>query len=261
MKLLSRSLGMMFVMALAGASAVMAHEIWTTAENPVEGKPMVVIVGYGEGYPTPSDIDHDKLHIFNPLKVVDSKGHALPLKAGDKNYKAVTEQAVGKGSYMVLSGYKPTYWTKGPDGSVLKQKNEVPGAISCGRYAREAKGVVNIGGAADDFVTKPVGTKLEIVPLVNPGKVKAGQDFPLQVLYDGKPLAKAKIEGLIAGNKYIEEGNLDYVGETDKDGKFIFVPSKDGQWILMVEFKQPYHDKAVCDLESVDASLTFNIVH
>lgn len=259
MKELGKSLFLMVIFALSGVTTAMAHEIWVTAENPVEGKPLTAILGYGEDFPKPEPIAADKLHIFNPLKVMDSNGHDLTLKVSDKkNYQAVTEKAIEKGTYIILGGYKPTFWSYVPGGSVMKPKNEVPGATKCERYSRSAKGIVNIGGAADAFVTKPIGTKLEIVPLVNPAEVKAGQDFPIQVLHNGKPFARAKVEGIIAGHKH-NEGDADFTGLTDENGKLTVTSLKGGLWLLIVETKERYPDQSVCDDEAGDATLSFLI--
>jgi uncharacterized GH25 family protein len=241
------------------ASQASAHEIWATAENPAAGQPLVAVLGYGHHFPEGEDIAPERLPIFFPIDVVNSKGDKLPVKPGDKNYKVVTESPVENGTYLVVSGYKPTYWSSTPAGSQMKPKNETPGATSCERYYRFAKGVVNIGGAVDDYVTKPIGTKLEIVPQVNPGTVKAGGDLPLTVLYENKPLKGAEIKGTYEGNKYGDEGNRDFYAKTDNEGKFIFSPIKAGLWTLAVEVREPYPDKAVCDDEAGDATLTFLI--
>lgn len=259
MKLLAKSLCLTVIMGFSGLAAAMAHEIWATAENPAEGQPLVVILGYGDDFPQGEEIAPDRLPIFNPLKVVDAKGAELALKPGDANFKAVTKQPVKKGTYLVLADYRPTYWSERPEGSVMKPKNEVPGATACGRYSRAAKGIVNIGGVLDDFVTKPIGAKLEIVPLLNPGQIKAGQNLPLQVLYNSKPLPSAQITGIRGGNKYVDEGNRDFFAETDKDGKIIMAPLTGGDWTLAVSVKEEYPNKSVCDNESNDASLTFFI--
>jgi uncharacterized GH25 family protein len=241
------------------SSVALAHEIWATADNPTAGQPLVAILGYGHNFPEGEVIAEERLPIFFPLEVVNAKGEKLALTPGDTNFKAVTTAPVENGTFLILTGYKPTYWSYTPEGSVMKPKNEATGATSCEQYSRSAKGVVNIGGVAEDFVTKPVGTKLEIVPLVNPG-VKVGQDIPFQVLYDGKPLPKADVKGTLAGNKHQESGNRDFLAVTDGEGKFTMAPIKSGLWTLVVEVRNEYPDKAVCDEVAGDATLTFNVL-
>ena len=246
-------------LTLLGGTPALAHEIWATADNPQAGQPLVAVLGYGHHFPEGEEIAAERLPIFYPLEVVTAAGEKLAMRPGDKNYLAVTEKPVENGTYLVLTGYKPTYWSFTPEGSVMLPKTEAKGATSCERYSRAAKGVINIGGAADAFVTKPVGTKLEIVPGANPGAVKVGGDLPLTVLYDGQPLKSAAIKGTVEGNKYMEEGNRDFYAVTDNDGKAIFSPVKAGLWTLAVEIRADYPDKAVCDEEAGDATLTFTI--
>jgi uncharacterized GH25 family protein len=251
----------MAVLAFVLAPQASAHEIWANAENPTAGQPLVAILGYGHDFPNGEEIAAERLPIFFPLEVIDAQGNKLALKAGDKNYISITEEPVKEGTYLLTTGYKPTYWSYTPEGSAMKAKNETPGATSCEQYSRSAKGIVNIGAATDDFVTKPIGNKLEIVPLVNPGTVKVGGDLPLQVLSDGKPLPKADVKGTLAGNKHQEAGNRDFLATTDGEGKITMSPLKEGLWTLVVETKSDYPDKAVCDVIAGDATLTFNIAN
>ena len=236
-----------------------AHEIWAMAENPEAVKPLVGFLGYGHHFPEGEDIAADRLSIFYPVEIINSKGEKLPTKPGDTNYKVVTEAPVEAGTYLVTAGYKPTFWSSGPAGSVMKAKNEAPGTTSCESWARYAKGVVNIGGAVDDFVTKPLGTRLELVPLVNPGTVKVDGDLVVQALYEGQPLEGAEVKGTVAGNRYAEGSNRDFYAKTDSDGKFTFQPTKAGLWTFVVESYHPYADTSVCDQDALDATLTVTI--
>jgi uncharacterized GH25 family protein len=256
-----KSIFFMAVLSFVVVPQAKAHDIWAMAENPAVNKPLVAILGYGHDFPKGEEIAADRVSIFNPLEVVDSQGNKLAMKPGAKNFIAVTEKPVPEGSYLVLTGYKPTFWSSTPQGSVMKSKKEAPGATSCERYSRSAKGVVNVGAAADDFVTKPVGFQLEIVPLVNPGKVKVGGDLPLQVLRDGKPLARAEIKGALAGNKHQGAGNRDFYAITDRDGKATMSPIKEGFWNLSVEVRSGFADTSVCDEEAGDSTLSFVIAN
>lgn len=258
MKMVSRIFALSALLVLLCAPASQAHEIWAWAENPRVGQPLTAILGYGHDFPNGEEIDADRLPIFFPIRVMTSDGEWV-MKPGAKNYEAITEKSLTRGTYMILTGYKPTFWTKGPEGSVMKPKNEVPGAITCERYSRAAKGIINIDGAADDFVTKPVGTKLELVPLVNPGALKAGQPFPIKVLKDGKPVPAAAVKATFAGYPYYEEGNRAFFGVTNKDGVVKVVPTKGGIWTAAVEIKKGFHDLTICDNEAGDATLTFFI--
>jgi uncharacterized GH25 family protein len=258
-KHLFQALSLLAVLTFIVAPQASAHEIWATAENPEAGKPLTAILGYGHDFPNGEEIAAERVSIFNPMEVLNSKGEKLALKAGDKNFISITEAPVEEGTYLLVTGYMPTFWSYTPEGSVMKPKNEAAGATSCERYTRTAKGIINIGAAADDFVTKPLGKQLEIVPLVNPGTVKVGGDLPMQVLKDGQPLPKAEVKGTIAGNKHQEAGNRDFWTTTDGEGKFTFSPIKDGLWTVMVDVQSDFPDKTVCDVEAGDSTLTFYI--
>jgi uncharacterized GH25 family protein len=258
-KHLFQTLCLLATLAFIAAPQASAHEIWANAQNPAAGQPLVAILGYGHDFPNGEEIAAERVPIFYPMEVLNSKGEKLPLKAGDKNYISITEAPVQDGTYLLVTGYKPTFWSYTPEGSVMKAKNETPGATSCERYSRTAKGIVNIGGAVEDFVTKPIGKQLEIVPLVNPGAVKVGGDLPMQVLKDGKPLPKVEIKGTLEGNKHQEAGNRDFWTKTDDQGKFTLNPIKEGLWTVMVDVQSDFPDKAVCDVEAGDSTLTFYI--
>lgn len=62
-------------------------------------------------------------------------------------------------------------------------------------YAKYAKTLLRVGkrrkGAT--LYSKPLGHRLEIVPEADPFSLKAGGEFPVRLLFDGKPLALARL--------------------------------------------------------------------
>lgn len=62
-------------------------------------------------------------------------------------------------------------------------------------YAKYAKTLLRVGkgrkGAT--LFSKPLGHRLEIVPEADPFSLKAGGEFPVRLLFDGKPLALARL--------------------------------------------------------------------
>jgi uncharacterized GH25 family protein len=249
----------MAALAILVAPRAQAHDLWATAENPTAGQPVVSILGYGHDFPEGEEIAADRLSIFYPLEVTNAQGQKLALKPGDKNYIFVTEEPVKEGTYLLTTGYKPTFWSYSPEGSFMKSKKDTPNATSCEQWTRWAKGVVNVGNASDDFVTKPIGNSLEFVPSTNPAKIKVGEDLTIQLLRDGKPLPKTEITGILAGNKHHEDGNRDFYATTNGEGKITFSPIKEGLWTLIAIAHKDFADKAVCDDDAVDASLTFTV--
>ena len=65
-------------------------------------------------------------------------------------------------------------------------------------YSRRCKALIDVGGGAggkpNPAITRPVGFTLEIVPAISPYALKPGQLLPVQVLYQGRPLAGALVK-------------------------------------------------------------------
>jgi hypothetical protein len=66
-------------------------------------------------------------------------------------------------------------------------------------YSKYAKTIVHGGGnGASDFVTRPVGLTVEIVPEIDPARLAAGDSLPVRVLYESKPLPQLAVESMCA---------------------------------------------------------------
>jgi uncharacterized GH25 family protein len=87
-----------------------------------------------------------------------------------------------------ISGHRlGVVWSQTPDGWQAGGADEHPDAIASTRYEKFAKLLVGGEGAAE-FVTKPLGDALEIVPLSDPRDTKVGDDAEFQILLNGHPL-------------------------------------------------------------------------
>jgi uncharacterized GH25 family protein len=94
-------------------------------------------------------------------------------------------------------------------------------------YRKHSKTFVRVGDAsADTSWREPVGMFLEIVPEKDPTTLKAGDEFAVHVLKDGKPLADFSLGIIAAGDA---KGSIK---KTDHMGKVSFLLSKDGCWLL-----------------------------
>jgi len=248
-----------FLVLIVGQPA-WAHDYWLNTHNESPGQNLVVEIGYGHGFPGTEPIPEKRTNLFDQPILIGKDG-PVPLKKGDRsNNDYVTEQPVAGGTYIAADTYKPTFWSKDKDGKWdMKNKKEMPDVELCERSTRFAKRIVNIGGASDDFVTKPIGHVLEIVPLkANTSEIKAGEYFPFQVLFQGKPRKGVKISGLPADFHHHEEAKA-FTIVTDKDGKFDFKALKSGPWLLKAIYEPPFEDLEICDLDYHDAFLAFDI--
>lgn len=229
-----------------------AHDLWITTPGATPGQNMIILVGYGHAFPQSGTLEAEAIvppSIAGPGGVIQSK----PMAA--MKYESI--KPLAKGSYVVSAGRKAQWYSKTPEGYVNKPKDQVPGALRCVRTVKYGKAIVNVGGALGD-VSKPVGTPLEIVPLANPGTVAVGGELPVQVLMNGKPLAKAEVMATFAG--FTPEGKaMAFYAKADKEGMVKVKLWHPGLWLVRAYHKEPFKDQAKCDNFGQTAVLTFVI--
>jgi uncharacterized GH25 family protein len=122
-------------------------------------------------------------------------------------------------------------------------------------YSRRCKALIEVGagGKPNPAITRPVGFTLEIVPAISPYALKPGQMLPVQVLYQGRPLAGA----------LVKLTNLEFdvrpvsMHLTDASGHAQFEIPRTGDWLLNVIWTRPIRDNPNADFETTFSSLTF----
>lgn len=253
--------GLLILAAIAlfvfsGVSPVAAHDFWLNVSSPQTGK-IVAEIGYGHDFPKPEPIASDRLHIFESPRLL-TPDRVIEFKPKGENYAYEGNGTLQKGSYIGTGLYRPTFWSKGPGG--WKQQNFIdrPDATYAKQTTMYTKTIVTVGGyAGDDFITRPVGHRLEIVPLVDPATVRAGEILPLQVLFDGKPLKTVAVAGTFGG--FSKKDYKAFFGKTDLEGKIDFVPLRSGAWFINTKHEFPHADQAKAKDVSLKATLTFRI--
>jgi uncharacterized GH25 family protein len=242
------------------ANSLLAHNLWTTAEPAKPGEKPVIVVGYSDHFSVPEPIPEARIHLLQAPEFIAPDGHKIKLDKGDQNYLYVSTEPVQKGTYLVTVEYNPTYWTTTiENGSEMKPKDEVTGTfVRSYRSTMFAKGIYNVDGAADtELITKPLGTKIELVPLSNPANLKVGEKFRAQLLYDGKPLADEPVYGVVQDYAEDLHNAKAFMNPTDSKGYVDFEPWKSGLWQLEVRYETPPEDPAKCDREFWNAKLNF----
>lgn len=147
---------------------------------------------------------------------------------------------------VILIAYDYGFLTETPDEeTVNKPKSEVPGYLSAAHARNLHKTLVSWSAAAG----KPAGVEFEIVPLANPLAMKPGDELPVQVFYDSKPLADAEIEILGSMDLYI----------TDAEGKVTLPISEPGFQYIQSMHTVPLTDNPDADEFSLTANLTFTL--
>lgn len=226
-----RQLPVVTACLLAGAAS--AHDAWI---EPANGGFQVVF-------------GHDgKLEVAAAAKIkavaaIDAKGGPLAVKpeAGDSPRLAVPPAPT-----LLTLHYDNGFWSKTTEGSKNLPRNEVPGALSASHAVKFGKTVMQWNAAT----TKAQGQQLEIVPLASAAP-RAGAVLPVQVLWEGKPLAGAKL-------KMSEYTGADKERITDAAGKAELAVVK-GRNSVQVAHKVDLPGDPRADVLSVSANLIFDL--
>ena len=117
-------------------------------------------------------------------------------------------------------------------------------------YSRCAKALVVAGGGPFAGFDRALGLTLELVPARSP----AIGEFPVALLYDGKPLAGALI---VALNQADPAAKIS--ARTDRKGRVVLKLPRAGVWLVKAVHMIPAPADAGADWESLWASLTFEI--
>lgn len=228
------------LLALGSLTATaQAHGIWVAQRH----GDLAVVYGHGAG---------DEAYKPEKVKSVVSYTGAGEVKDGrivPQAKNALIEPAAdAKVLTIVLDN---GIWTKGPDGkSVNKPKREVAGAQSASHSIK-----VNTTYLASGSALKPTGQGLEIVPLVDPLGLKMGDDLPVQVLAEGKP-----VPGVALYSDYVNDGHA-MSAKTDADGKVTLFVRNDGLNVVGVSYAKKVSGNPDLDQVSYFATLSYTLPH
>ena len=251
--------------AIATASPALAHDVWMQADRfqvPVGTEvPYRVFVGHGaarEPWDVPGDrvaslrsIGRDGSIVLNPVK--SSIGKIRFQKPGTYIVAMVSNTTLSDlpslrfNDYAASEGLTPAI--------TLRERLRQTGQNGREVYSRRTKMLIKVGSGrnAELHVTQPVGLSLEIVPQRDPFVTKAGQPLPVQILYQGRPLAGAtvKLNNLDADAQPIAKGL------TDQTGTVAFPHPGTGRWQFNVVWTRPIIGSRDAEFETTFSSLTF----
>lgn len=121
-------------------------------------------------------------------------------------------------------------------------------------YSRCAKSLLLSGDSSAAQRDRALGLPLELIAERNPYAGAAGQDFPVTLLYRGKPLRDALV---IAINRDDPDGRLR--SRTNSEGRVNFRLPRGGVWLIKAVHMIPAEAGRDIDWESFWASLTFEL--
>ncbi len=161
-----------------------------------------------------------------------SKRTEIPL-VEDKE-KLVLKGDLGQDTMAtILVGHrKGMIWSKTTQGWKQESKKNLTGVLSSGKYEKFSKALITAEGK-EEKLRKPVGHRLEIIPLKNHRAIKPGDELRCQILFEGKPLATeifATFDGFST-----QPNTYAYYSNSNDTGKAAVKISKPGIWMIRVQ--------------------------
>ena len=182
---LMRRIIVCYIVLISGlVISAQAHDLWVAKTtdgyavarghipnrvDPYLSECVEVITAYG--------LDADNL----PLNRVDEKERVVVQTLSDPALVAVVAPW---GRRVIDEKGKKLFMTKG---KALESNIKVKEAFFSTQFSKTLFGF-------NERFTKPLGMKFEVAPMVNPLALQAGDWLPIQVLFNGTPLARGKIE-------------------------------------------------------------------
>ena len=253
-------------MLLVASGAARAHDFWIEPSQfqPAPGTRVSLRLRVGEhfhGDPVP--LDPRRVSTFG---VVTGAG-AQPIggRTGAEPAGAVEIQQVG----IAIVGYRSLpqpvelpapdferYLTTEGLEAVIRLRTERGASAAPGReiFSRAAKALLAIGGGRPTTGhDRVLGFTLELIPERSPYALRTGDELPVVLRYEGKPLAGALVMALHASGEKLATIRSDAAGR-------VRVPlSRTGAWLVKAVHMVPAPAGVDADWESVWASLAFEL--
>jgi uncharacterized GH25 family protein len=239
-------------------AGLFAHDVWIypVDKSPVINKTFAFKLQSDHVFPAQNKevVNEKKLpetFILNPA------GKKILTRQTNPGIFESYEKLPQKGTYLVVSGKKGTFWAKTTSGSKEDADKSLKGALKVTYSIKFSKAVISVGASGGVIYAKTLGHDLEIIPLKDPGTLKAGESLPVRVLLKGKPFIgdiNATYEGFSTG-----ENQFALSQKTNGNGEAAFTMSKSGTWLVVVSYRGPYVDKKKADENLYAATLTFII--
>jgi len=122
------------------------------------------------------------------------------------------------------------------------------------RFSRCAKSLVLSGSANSTQGDRSLGFTLELVAERNPYAMTVGQELPVRLTYEGRPLAGTLV---VAMNRSDPSDKL--TARSDSDGRVRFRMPRPGMWMIKAVHMIPAQPESHAEWESFWASLTFDV--
>jgi len=243
-----------FILAFICTQAY-AHYPWINLSDytPAPGEGLKMTIGWGHRYPLDGFLKKDALE---SIYIVTSGGKRVTISSFSEVEFQSDEIISRPGAYIVAAKRKAGFYTKTTEGGKRRSKRGLNNIIKCSHSHMCMKAVVNVGEGKGK-VDARIGHSMEIIPLVNPADLRAGDYLPVQVLLKGKPF-KGIIYATYVGFS-TEKNTFAYTTTTNKKGKGKVKILHSGVWMIKARHEEPYPGQSECDVESFLGTLTFEV--
>jgi uncharacterized GH25 family protein len=141
--------------------------------------------------------------------------------------------------------------------AILEQRRKAGEDKSAGkeRYTRYLKCLLQAGDARTETWKRELGQKLEIIPEANPYDLKADAKWTIHVVFDGKPLANAKV----SVHRRSKDETTTQTATTSKEGQATFLLEGEGAYLVRLVHMRRCTGDDEADWESFWSALTFGM--
>lgn len=251
-------------LALALAAPAFAHDFWIEPSTfrPAVGSTLGVGLVVGQGFRGEA-LPRNPAMIARFVLVTDAGEKPIGGRAADEpagsvqidqpglaliGYRSLDSQvsleAAKFEAYLKDEGLESVIAARAGRGDSQKPSREL--------FSRSAKSLIQAGGSGATGYDRVLGLTLELVPEKNPYTMKAGDELPVRLLYEGKPLAGALV---VALNYDAPDDRL--ARRSDANGRVSFRLPKEGGWLVKAVQMVPVTGNPNADWRSIWASLTF----
>jgi uncharacterized GH25 family protein len=262
-----RRLSGVIVMAVAISGAtVAAHDMWVEPATFFPGTGQIVGVRLRVGQDLLGDPLPRDPRLINEFVVQDATGRqplvgrdgsdpagffriATPglLIIGYRSNPSAIEQTADKfNQYLKEEGLEAI--------AALRAQRSQTGAKARELFSRCAKSLLVSGSPSKAQGDRALGFTLELVAERNPYALNAGQEMPVRLIYENRPLAGALV---VAMNRLHPSEKL--TARTDEAGRAHFQLHQNGMWLIKAVHMVEAPEGADADWVSYWASMTFEL--
>lgn len=217
---------------MGSSSLAAAHASWITQR----AGDWAVVHGHGA-----ADDPYDPAEV-TAVTAFDKAG--IPVAVEVRPQERNVLLAPDEGAAVLSTVWDEGSWTEDASGEWHNAPSDgFAGFKSTGKYVTYVVSYI-----ARTEAQKPVGHRLEIVPLSDPGALTMGDKLEVQVLMDGKPMP-----GVVVTNDVLTDWDI-HSGLTDADGKTLITVANTGLNVAQIYHELATGDKAV---EGHQAVLSF----